>query len=137
MLIYCYSKWSFCNVFVTNYFETGSENQNSEPCCGAFLTPTSPLRLLARFFTIAKPNPLPFFSDALASAVLKNLSNIKGLSSSEIPFPLSVIVTTILSSFVFDLVDISITEFSSLYLKALSIKFVRIRSKAFLSARTN
>ena len=76
-----------------NYLGIGKENQNCEPFLGAFLTPTSPFRLLTRFLTIAKPRPLPFFSDAMASAVRKNLSKIRSLSSSEIPLPLSVTVT--------------------------------------------
>lgn len=48
----------------------GRVNQKIEPPSGLFETPTSPLRLFIRFLTIAKPSPLPLFSEALAEAVL-------------------------------------------------------------------
>ena len=132
MLICCYKKELFWNIYVKCYLAIGRVNQNCEPLLlGAFLTPTSPFRLLTRFLTIANPNPLPFFSEALASAVLKNLSKITGLSKSEIPLPESVMLIKTLSSLCLVFVAILITEFSSLYLKALSIRLVKILSSAF------
>ena len=48
----------------------GKVNQKIDPWGFAFFTPTSPFKLFTRFFTIARPKPLPFSSVALASAVL-------------------------------------------------------------------
>ena len=79
--------FQICNIYVTfvwhislnsnlskagiRYFlYIGRVNQKIEPPSGLLETPTSPLRLFIRFLTIAKPNPLPLFSEALAEAVL-------------------------------------------------------------------
>ncbi len=48
----------------------GRVNQKSDPPSFLLDIPTSPLRLLTKFLTIAKPKPLPLFSEALAEAVL-------------------------------------------------------------------
>ena len=48
----------------------GTVNQKVEPFCGSDSIPTSPFKLFTRCFTIASPNPLPWFSVALADAVL-------------------------------------------------------------------
>ena len=52
------------------YLSIGNVNQKIDPPSSLLFTPTSPLRLLIKFFTIAKPKPLPWFFEARAEAVL-------------------------------------------------------------------
>ena len=52
------------------YLPEGNVNQKVEPLCIPEETPTSPFKLFTKFFTIAKPRPLPLLCEALADAAL-------------------------------------------------------------------
>lgn len=68
--------WHLCYRIKQNisevkiYLLEGNVNQKVEPLCIPEETPTSPFKLFTKFFTIAKPRPLPLLCEALADAAL-------------------------------------------------------------------